>query len=630
MHAFEVEAQQERGVEKPLPTARQQHRTRQTGVVVMVIFGILVVGFLCEKSFSSDELTRDPTGDGAATEDPATGTGAAGTVVQGGRIVATRVLAHAHTVGHELCRGHKLPEENCKDLVTACVIGTDANSPGSPVACHEAARHAPAESAPKCLEDGSYAALQCGEADANGRKDCWCVDSAGEVLVNSKSIRPGGPTESLCTALRSRCSPQSLCLQRRDEANVNDMAGTFTPRCGDDGSYSPLQCWGSTGQCWCALEDGTEIRNTRGRPGPADDETCERQRRLERPRSVCERARKQAIQNGLLGTFVPQCDSDGFYSPLQCYSSTGECWCANQNGRKLKQSGSNSKSLTAEKCSELRKEIASDQTRCEQQRDVADALLQQRRIGVFVPRCDDDGDFAPIQCHASTGQCWCVDEAGDELSGTRSRPGPMVKDVCLDLRKSCKEGVEDVCQAAPTSEGNCDLVSTSYVFNATAGKCSAFKVEGCTPGRNGFATEDKCVERCPSAPGVHDDTPAGSVACLANQKIANDMIAKGLLGVFQPKCGADDSWVPMQCSKDYGCWCVDSYGRAYAGTTHRVLDSNLDARHAACRELQTRCRPCSKSTDAKCTREMQRAGMNCIPGYCVAQPKAEATSLVSS
>ena len=29
-------------------------------------------------------------------------------------------------------------------------------------------------------------------------------------------------------------------------------------------------------------------------------------------------------------------------------------------------------------------------------------------IGSFIPRCDTDGSFQPIQCHGSTGYCWCV------------------------------------------------------------------------------------------------------------------------------------------------------------------------------------------------------------------------------
>ena len=52
-------------------------------------------------------------------------------------------------------------------------------------------------------------------------------------------------------------------------------------------------------------------------------------------------------------------------------------------------------------------------TPCEQAVEDATGL-----IGEFVPQCEDDGSYAPMQCWASTGYCWCVDEDGVEISGT--------------------------------------------------------------------------------------------------------------------------------------------------------------------------------------------------------------------
>jgi len=43
-------------------------------------------------------------------------------------------------------------------------------------------------------------------------------------------------------------------------------------------------------------------------------------------------------------------------------------------------------------------------------------------IGVFIPRCTRDGYFETLQCHGSTGECWCVDRVeGLELIGSRQR-----------------------------------------------------------------------------------------------------------------------------------------------------------------------------------------------------------------
>uniref|UniRef100_A0A3B4U5M5 Thyroglobulin type-1 domain-containing protein n=1 Tax=Seriola dumerili TaxID=41447 RepID=A0A3B4U5M5_SERDU len=40
--------------------------------------------------------------------------------------------------------------------------------------------------------------------------------------------------------------------------------------------------------------------------------------------------------------------------------------------------------------------------------------------GAFVPQCEEDGQYTPLQCHGSTGHCWCVDSNGEERRGTRT------------------------------------------------------------------------------------------------------------------------------------------------------------------------------------------------------------------
>ena len=42
-------------------------------------------------------------------------------------------------------------------------------------------------------------------------------------------------------------------------------------------------------------------------------------------------------------------------------------------------------------------------------------------IGAFQPSCEEDGSFSELQCHGSTGYCWCVDvQTGQPVSnGTR-------------------------------------------------------------------------------------------------------------------------------------------------------------------------------------------------------------------
>ncbi|MAQ32145.1 MAG: hypothetical protein CMD26_05410 [Flavobacteriales bacterium] len=58
---------------------------------------------------------------------------------------------------------------------------------------------------------------------------------------------------------------QTPCLDA--VANASGVIGEFIPQCEDDGSYSPMQCWGSTGYCWCVDVNGIEIPGTSLGPG---------------------------------------------------------------------------------------------------------------------------------------------------------------------------------------------------------------------------------------------------------------------------------------------------------------------------------------------------------------------------
>lgn len=55
---------------------------------------------------------------------------------------------------------------------------------------------------------------------------------------------------------------------------------------------------------------------------------------LDLPLSPCERERKSATEKHVVGRWVPQCQEDGSYYPVQC--ATGwDCWCVDDNGREI-------------------------------------------------------------------------------------------------------------------------------------------------------------------------------------------------------------------------------------------------------------------------------------------------------
>ena len=71
-------------------------------------------------------------------------------------------------------------------------------------------------------------------------------------------------------------------------------------------------------------------------------------------------------------------------------------------------------------------------TPCTEQLEISGAQL-----GAFVPQCDGAGQYEPLQCHGSTGYCWCVDTAGAPISA-EFRPSDedaSTAEDCVALRQ---------------------------------------------------------------------------------------------------------------------------------------------------------------------------------------------------
>ncbi|RXN23057.1 nidogen-1-like protein [Labeo rohita] len=78
-----------------------------------------------------------------------------------------------------------------------------------------------------------------------------------------------------------------------------------------------------------------------------------------------------------------------------------------------------------------------EQTACERHRESAlgssggyFSFRPRPAVGQHVPTCDAYGAYEPTQCHASVGQCWCVDSSGQEIPGSRAEPGS--RPMCID------------------------------------------------------------------------------------------------------------------------------------------------------------------------------------------------------
>jgi len=75
------------------------------------------------------------------------------------------------------------------------------------------------------------------------------------------------PEEDPSDHLWSSCSSHYQSI----EDNDGFMPGAFVPDCKKDGSWEEMQCWGSTGYCWCVNEYGEKIPGSEGEDrGPVE------------------------------------------------------------------------------------------------------------------------------------------------------------------------------------------------------------------------------------------------------------------------------------------------------------------------------------------------------------------------
>ena len=117
-------------------------------------------------------------------------------------------------------------------------------------------------------------------------------------------------------------------------------------------------------------------------------------------------------------------------------------------------------------------------------------------FGCFITQCSREGAYSSIQCHGSTGYCWCVDANGQKLLDTEKAPG--------------------------TGVPNCHPTHSPEIPSSTLSAKTDDKLSDCQ-----------------------------------RKRAQQEKLCQGLIGCFLSSCAADGHYTSKQCHGSTGsCWCV--------------------------------------------------------------------------
>lgn len=287
----------------------------------------------------------------------------------------------------------------------------------------------------ECAEDynrcGSHAAC----INFPGRYRCEC-QTGYRFATDGRTCVPIAPVVNPCedghhncdSAERARCihhGGSEFSCQCLPGYTGNGYACFDVDECTGNRCHRNAACHNTPGTFYCLCN-----------PGYAGDGfQCAPAAVTTRPKTPCEfeRDRLSGGEYGprgprppIVGHHIPQCDENGNYSPRQCHSSTGYCWCVDTNGQEIHGTRT-PPGTTPSRCGPPEPR---PQTVCERwKQSILEHYGGRASEDQYVPQCDEFGNFHPLQCHGNSGYCWCVDKDGREIPGTRTTPG--VPPACI-------------------------------------------------------------------------------------------------------------------------------------------------------------------------------------------------------
>ena len=121
-----------------------------------------------------------------------------------------------------------------------------------------------------------------------------------------------------------------------------------------------------------------------------------------------------------------------------------------------------------------------------------EAMNNCEGLGCYIPQCNDDCNWEPMQCWSSTGYCWCVDEDGLEIPDTSTPSWQGLPD--------CEENMDECFDFSDISFGMCDMYLGVGIINDECSYISgcSYEVDGMDYSNMFFDSIGECQENCNS------------------------------------------------------------------------------------------------------------------------------------
>ncbi|KAA0710949.1 Nidogen-2 [Triplophysa tibetana] len=399
--------------------------------------------------------------------------------------------------------------------------------------------------------EGQVFTCQCATGYKGDGRNCYDVDECAEGLNSCGA-------HSQCVNL-----PGSHRCQCESGFEFDGRTCHDVDECRDQPCHAQALCSNAQGSFYCQCQHG--FHGDGFQCFPENDG---------RPKTQCEHNRDSLKSRSgdapLTGAFIPQCDEEGQYRPLQCHGSTGHCWCVDSLGRE--RAGTRTPPGSPPRnCDETVPDRP--KTRCEHHRDsVQGGKDGLPLLGAFIPECDEEGQYRTQQCHRSTGHCWCVDGTGQERPGTRSPPGSP--------RTNCDEPVPDRPKTRcehhrDGAQGGTDGLPLLGAFIPECDEEGQYRTQQCHRSTgycwcvDGTGQERPGTRSPPGSPETNCDEPVRPKTRCEHHRDGAQGGKDGLplIGAFIPECDEEGQYRTQQCHGSTGhCWCVDGTGQERPGT----------------------------------------------------------------